>query len=287
MYMEQDRRRQSGNWADRGQDAIQSMVVSGIQGSQGSSRPVRASDEGISLSFDESKQLLAQLQALKDRNAELEAFNATVSHDLCTPITAINGYCQVLRELCRDQLDERSQEFLQGIYQGTMRMKEAIASLLEFSKVTGAAMHREPIDLSEMVQAVGSELKQAAPQSRVGIRVAKGLTTSGDPGLWRSVLDNLIGNAWKHGAATGKTLVEFGRSKRAGKTVYFVRDNGPGFDMALAEQLFLPFRRVAGTEVEGHGIGLATVDRIVRRHGGQVWAESAPGAGATFYFTME
>jgi signal transduction histidine kinase len=166
-------------------------------------------------------------------------------------------------------------------------MKELISSLLEFSRVTHTALRRERIDLSGMAGAVTGDLRLAAPQRAVEIRISKGITGNGDPGLWRSVLDNLIGNAWKFSAGREQTVIEFGRTRKAGRPVYFVRDNGPGFDMALADQLFAPFRRAPETGVEGHGIGLATVDRIVRRHGGQVWAESAPGAGATFYFTME
>ena len=126
-----------------------------------------------------------------------------------------------------------------------------------------------------------------APERSVAFLIAKGITINGDPGLWRCVLDNLIGNAWKHSAGREKTVIAVGRTNLGGRPAYFVRDNGPGFDMALADGLFLPFQRVPGTASEGHGIGLATVDRIVRRNGGRVWAESQPGAGATFYFTME
>lgn len=197
------------------------------------------------------------------------------------------GYCQVLKELCGDQLDANAKEYLQGIYLGTMRMKELIASMLVFSQVTRPPLHRESIDLSEMANLVAQELKLAAPKRRVTLMIAKQITVNGDPGLWRCVLDNLIGNAWKHGAGAEKTVVIFGQTRLAGKTAYFIRDNGPGLGMAQANRLFLPFQRIPGTGVEGHGIGLATVDRIVRRNGGRVWAESAPGAGATFYFTME
>jgi len=242
---------------------------------------------GFPLSFAESRRLLGRVQALTDANGELEAFNATVAHDLCTPLTAINGYCQVLREICRDQLDDTSLEYLQGIYQGTLRMKTLITSLLDFSRVTEAALHRENVDLSAMAQAVVRELTSGAPGRKASIRIAQGITGKGDPGLLRSVLDNLIGNAWKYSALREQAVIEFGRTVLAGKQVYFVRDNGAGFDMALADQLFLPFQRIPGSEVAGHGIGLATVDRIVRRHGGQIWAESKPGRGATFFFTVE
>ena len=241
----------------------------------------------MALSAGEARELHEKLRVLTDANRELEAFNVTVSHDLCTPLTTINGYCQVLKEICRDQLDDSAQEYLQSIYLGTLRMKELVASMLDFSRGTRLAGIREKIDLSATARAVAEELRLSTPPRRVAFRVSPGLTEQGDPGLWRSVLDNLIGNAWKHSAGREDTVVDFGRRQLGGLPVYFVRDNGPGFDMALADRLFLPFQRAPGTKAEGVGIGLATVDRIVRRDGGRVWAESAPGRGATFYFTME
>jgi len=291
MYMETERRRQPQLWMGRRQSAdrskCQAVEAPGMRRSADKELPARGSESGSVLSDSEAQGLLKKLQLLTAQNSELEAFNATVSHDLCTPLTTINGYCQVLRELCSDQLDANAKEYLQGIYEGTLRMKELISSMLEFSRVTQAAPHRETVDLSEMAGRVAQELKSATPKRRTAFRIAKGITGSGDPGLWRSVLDNLIGNAWKHSAGRAKTAIVFGQADLAGRPVYFVRDNGPGFDMAQADRLFLPFQRVPGTGADGHGIGLATVNRIVKRNGGRVWAESAPGAGATFYFTME
>jgi signal transduction histidine kinase len=291
MYLETERRSQPQKWVSRGQASkkvkSQPVEAAGLRRRAEDARQARAPEADLQLSGEETQRLLKKLQVLTDANAELEAFNATVSHDLCTPLTTINGYCQVLTELCRNQLDETSREYLKGIYEGTLRMKVLITSLLDLSRVSHAPMSRERVDLSGMAQAVASELQLAAPQRRVKLRFAKGMTANGDPGLWRSVLDNLIGNAWKYSAAREETVIEFGQTVRAGKPVYFVRDNGPGFDMALADQVFLPFQRVPGTGVEGHGIGLATVDRIVKRHGGRIWAESKPGLGASFYFTME
>jgi signal transduction histidine kinase len=291
MYLETERRRQPQLWLGRSQSAerkkSQVGEAFGMRRSADGEPLARGVDSGASLSELDAQGLLRKLQLLTIQNGELEAFNATVSHDLCTPLTTINGYCQVLRELCGDQLDANAKEYLQGIYEGTLRMKELISSMLEFSRSTQVAATRQSVDLSEMAALVARELKVAAPKRRTTVRIGKGITGHGDPGLWRSVLDNLIGNAWKHSAGREKTAISFGRKDLAGKPVYFVRDNGPGFDMALADRLFLPFQRVPGTGIEGHGIGLATVDRIVKRNGGRVWAESAPGAGATFYFTME
>ena len=289
MYMELERRRAPQKWvsSSRAAEVGKKQRVESAEMQRRLEGAPQAPEAGLTLSYLEARGLLEKLQVLTDANRELEAYNATVSHDLCTPLTAINGYCQVLREICGDQLDENAKDYLQGIYQGTLRMKELISSMLDFSRVTRPAMNSERVDLSEMAQAVAKELRLTAPKRAVTIRIAKGMTDLGDRGLWRSVLDNLIGNAWKHSAGREKTVIAFGRKNLAGRPVYFVRDNGPGFDMALADRLFLPFQRVAGTGVQGHGIGLATVDRIVRRQGGRVWAESAPGAGATFFFTMD
>jgi light-regulated signal transduction histidine kinase (bacteriophytochrome) len=148
-------------------------------------------------------------------------------------------------------------------------------------------MHREQIDLSEMAKKVAAELEQATPENRCSFRISEGITANGDAGLWRIVLDNLIGNAWKYTLNREETIIEFGMTEREGKPVCYIRDNGPGFDMADAEKLFIPFQRLNETAIEGDGIGLATVQRIILRHGGRVWAESGPGMGATFLFTLE
>jgi len=224
---------------------------------------------------------------LEAANIELEAFNYSVSHDLRRPLTAINCTCQVVKQLCGEKLDEQCKGYIQEIYEGTLRMSRLIDTLLDFSRVSRGAIRRETIDLSAMAQAVTEELEQSEPERRVIFRIAQGITNDGDAGLWRIVLDNLIGNAWKYTGKQEEAVIEFGVTEVDGKPACFVRDNGPGFDMAFADKLFLPFQQLPGTNVEGQGIGLATVDRIVRRHGGRVWAESEPGKGATFLFTLE
>ena len=231
--------------------------------------------------------LQARAAELEAANIELEAFNYTVSHDLRKPLTVINGYCQMVKELCGDKLDEQCNGFIREIYEGTLRMNRLIDTLLGFSRVTRVELRRETIDLSAMAKAVAAELQLAEPERRVTFRIAEGITGDGDAGLLRVVLDNLIGNAWKYTGKREEAVIEFGVTEVEGKPACFVRDNGPGFDMAVADKLFMPFQRLPGTDVEGHGIGLATVERIVRRHGGRVWAESEPGKGATFYFTLE
>jgi signal transduction histidine kinase len=172
------------------------------------------------------------------------------------------------------------------MHEGTLRMNRLIDTLLDFSRVKRIAMHPKPVDLSRMAQEVALGLQVAEPARRVTFRIAAGIMADGDENLLRVVLDNLIGNAWKYIGQRDDPLIEFGVTDIAGKPAYFIRDNGPGFEMALTDKLFLPFQQLPGADVEGYGIGLATVDRIVRRHGGKVWAESKPGEGATFFFTL-
>jgi light-regulated signal transduction histidine kinase (bacteriophytochrome) len=219
-------------------------------------------------------------------NIELEAFNYTVSHDLRKPLTVINSYCQMVQELCGNKLDEKSLGYIQEIYEGTLRMNRLIDTLLDFSSVSRVELRHERVYLSKMAEEVALGLKVSEPERRVTFRIAAGITADGDAGLLRVVLENLIGNAWKHSGTQEETVIEFGVTEVAGKPACFVRDNGPGFDMVHADKLFAPFQRLPGTEVEGHGIGLATVERIVKRHGGRVWAEGEPGMGATFYFIL-
>ncbi|GAM11749.1 phytochrome-like protein cph1 [Geobacter sp. OR-1] len=231
--------------------------------------------------------LSAKASDLAAANSELEAFNYTVSHDLRRPLAIIHGYCQVLQGLCSNQLDEQSKEFIREIYDGTLRMNRLITALLTFSRVTRDEMHRKTVDLSVMAKTVAAELEKGDPERRVTFRIAKKISADGDAGLLCIVLENLIGNAWKFTGNRKGTVIEVGMTECDGKPAYFVRDNGPGFDLTDAEKLFAPFHRLHGTEVDGHGIGLATVDRIIRRHGGRVWAESEPGKGAAFMFTLE
>ena len=231
--------------------------------------------------------LAARAAELEAANRELEAFNYTVAHDLRKPLTVVNGYCQTLSEVCGDKLDEECKSYIREAYDGTWRMNRLIDALLNFSRLAHVEPHRETVDLSAMAHEVAAELKRAEPGRPVSFRIAAGIVAVGDAGLLRVVLDNLIGNAWKYTVDRVETVIEFGMTEFEGSPACFVRDNGPGFDMAHADKLFMPFQQLPGTDVEGHGIGLATVERIVSRHGGRVWAESKPGEGATFYFTLE
>ena len=231
--------------------------------------------------------LAARSAVLQEANFELEAFNYTVSHDLCNPLTSINGFSLVLLRICENQIDEESKGYLKGIHQSALRMQRIIVSLLDFSRAAHVGICREAMDLSEMAKAAVAQLKLSAPESRVVFRISEGITCTGDAGLCRIAMDNLLDNSWKYSGGRAGTVIEFGTTELGGKPVYFVCDNGPGFDLAQAGKLFSPFQRIPGMAARGHGIGLATVKRIVKRHGGRVWAESSPGEGATFFFTLE
>lgn len=232
-------------------------------------------------------ELAARAAELEAANRELEAFNFTVAHDLRKPLTTVNGYCEVIREQCGDKLDEQCKSYLQEAYDGTWRMNRLIDTLLNFSRLSHVELRRETVDLSAMAQALAAELKLAEPARRATFRITEGISVTGDASLLHIVLENLLGNAWKYTGKREEAVIEFGMTEIDGRPACFVRDNGPGFAAADAEKIFIPFQRLPGVEeYRGFGIGLATVDRIIRRHGGKVWAEGEPGNGATFYFTL-
>jgi PAS domain S-box-containing protein len=231
--------------------------------------------------------LLVRAFDLEAANSDLEAFNYTVSHDLRKPLTIINGYCQAILELFGENLNPQCREYLHEIYDWTLRMNKLIDALLNFSHLSHCELYMEMVDLSMMAKSVAEELQQAETGRRVTFRIAEGLKAKGDANLLRVVLENLLGNAWKYSGNQYEAVIEFGRTEVEGKPAWFVRDNGAGFDMGYAENLFIPFQRLPGSdEFKGHGIGLATVERIIKRHGGRVWAEGAVGKGATIYFTL-
>lgn len=230
--------------------------------------------------------LTARAAELEAANTELEAFNYSVSHDLRGPLTIVAGFCDVIEGVYGNQLPGECRDYIREIHDGAMCMNRIIDTLLTFSSVKRVEIHHKKLSLSKVAKDVAKGLQVAAPERRVTFRSAAGITAKGDAELLRLVLDNLIGNAWKYCGKQEKAVIEFGVTEVDGQPAYFVRDNGPGFDMAFAAKLFLPFQRLPGTKAAGHGIGLATVDRIISRHGGKVWAESKPNEGATFYFTL-
>jgi light-regulated signal transduction histidine kinase (bacteriophytochrome) len=222
---------------------------------------------------------------LERKNKELEAFSYSVSHDLRAPLRTIDGFSKAVLDDWGDQLDPKANDDLRRVRAAAQRMGELIDDLLELSRVGRAELKRGRTSLSEIAQSVAGELRMADPGREVEIEVRAALTADADKRLMRVVLENLIGNSWKFTGKVTGAKIEFG-SDREG-IVYFVRDNGAGFDMTYAEKLFRPFQRLHGSaDFSGTGIGLATVHRIVERHGGRVWAEGTVGVGATFYFTV-
>jgi signal transduction histidine kinase/GAF domain-containing protein len=232
----------------------------------------------------ELRQRSADLEA---SNRELEAFSYSVSHDLRAPLRSIAGFSNVLYEDYADKLDEEGKQYLKKIEASSDLMGQLMDDLLKLSRVTRSELNIEKFNLSEMAHEVVRELVKNEPSRKVKVTIASDLNVQGDKNLLNLVLQNLLGNAWKYSSKTTKPRIEMGTIKHNGKQAYFVRDNGVGFDMAYANKLFQPFQRLhKATEFAGTGIGLATVQRIVRRHGGEVWAESRVGEGATFYFTL-
>jgi PAS domain S-box-containing protein len=231
--------------------------------------------------------LAARAAELEAANLELEAFNYSVAHDLRQPLNVIGGYSQAIKELCGDNLDEQCKGYLQGSYESTLRMNRLIEALLNFSRMGHVEPQQDLIDLCALAREVVLIQKQSEPERKVDFRIAEGIAANGDENLMRVVLENLLGNAWKYTDMREETVIELGATDIDGNTVFFVRDNGNGFNMADADKLFAPFQRLPGAEKSrGFGIGLATVERIIRRHGGRIWAEGEPGRGATFYFTL-
>jgi len=226
---------------------------------------------------------------LKHANAELEAFSYSVSHDLRAPLRAIDGFSNILMELHGPSLDENGRHYLGRICKGAGRMGELIDDLLNLSKLNRVELKPVRVDLGPIARTVVEEHRKLDPDRHVEVLIGDGLSATGDPGLLRIVLENLVGNSWKFTRATPEARIEVGcRRSDFRRPVFFVRDNGAGFDMAYADKLFGAFQRLHHeSEFEGTGIGLATVARIIHRHGGKIWAEGAPGRGATFSFTLK
>ena len=224
---------------------------------------------------------------LEATNKEQEAFNHTVAHDLRQPLNALNSYCQVIDKLCGDQLQEECKGYVRDAYNVTLRMNSLIEALLNFSNAGIVDPRREMVDLSLLAQEVSLSLKMTELERQVDFRITEGIVANCDAILLRAVLDNLLGNAYKFTGMREKAVIEFGARDIDGMLTYFVKDNGAGFDMTDADKIFTPFQRLPDAEkCRGFGIGLATVERIIRRHGGKVWAEGDPGKGACFYFTL-
>jgi DNA-binding response OmpR family regulator len=223
--------------------------------------------------------------ALERKNKELEAFSYSVSHDLRAPLRAIDGFSQALIEDYPEKIDPTGQNYLKRIRGAAQRMGELIDDMLQLSQVSRAELRAQPIDLSSLAHEIAAGL--SAGGRKVEVRIEDGLTANADRRLMKIVMENLLGNAWKFTGKAAHPHVEIGRTPASQGNAFYVRDNGAGFDMALADKMFQPFRRLhSEAEFPGTGVGLATIQRVIDRHGGRVWAEGKVGAGATFFFTL-
>ena len=234
------------------------------------------------------QQLEISNENLVSMNHELEAFSYTVSHDLRNPINIIAGFSQILMYEHDPQLDEEAMELLNNILQSTFSMVRLIDDLLQFSRSGRAVISSESFDFSEMARNVMNEVMKRDPEHQVKFYIQEGLLLHADPNLMRVVLDNLLGNAWKYSFKVSSPEIILGKAEgTSGEHIFFVKDNGAGFDMAKADGLFNPFQRLhTNAEFQGTGVGLATVRRIIEKHGGRIWAESELYKGASFYFSI-
>ncbi|HMN01868.1 MAG TPA: ATP-binding protein [Geobacter anodireducens] len=252
-------------------------------------RRLRASEETLTaLNADLEERVHQRTADLEVMNRELESFSYSVSHDLRAPLRHLAGFSEALLEDYADRLDGNGRHCLERINGASRRLSQMIDAMLELSRLSRGQVQRERIDLGAMARDILDELRGAEPQRRVTVKIHDAMKAEGDARLVRVVMENLVGNAWKYSRTRrDEALIEVGTRREEEGPVHYVRDNGVGFDMTYADRLFAPFQRLhREEEFEGTGVGLATVQRIVHRHGGRVWAEATPGEGATFFFTL-
>jgi signal transduction histidine kinase len=272
-------------------EETQRAVLNILDDFEAEKNKVEEINQQLEREIEERERVEAQIKGVNTEllaaNKELEAFSYSVSHDLRAPLRGIDGFTLALLEDYADKLDDGGKDYLRRVRAATQRMGTLIDDLLNLSRVTRSEMSRERTDLGAIARTIASELQRAQPERKAEFRIDEDLIAFVDSHLIRIVLENLLGNAWKFTSKRDSCLIEFGRTRCDGKLTYYVKDDGAGFDPAYASRLFGAFQRLHDKkEFPGTGVGLATVQRIVHRHGGEIWAESAVEKGATFYFTI-
>jgi len=271
-----------------GRDIDASVTISPIHDSRGNVIGASKVARDISDRKRAEAAVARAKEATEAANRELEAFSYSVAHDLRAPLRGIDGFSQALLEDYSGKLDEEGQRYLRQVRESAQHMAQLIESLLSLARISRGDLRRERVDLSELARVTAERLRASQPSRDVAFLIGKQLTATGDPRLLGIVLENLLGNAWKFTRDQPKACIEFARRREDWQSVFLVRDNGAGFDMAFASKLFGVFQRLhTSEEFEGTGIGLATVQRIIGRHGGRIWAEGKVAGGATFYFTLD
>jgi light-regulated signal transduction histidine kinase (bacteriophytochrome) len=243
--------------------------------------------EKVMLAHEELEQKVAERTlSLQSALREQESFSYSVSHDLRAPLRHINGYLAILLHDYGNLLPSEAHGLIGRSRTASNRMGKLIDDLLELSRISRAKLEKKTVNLSQVATSICDALQDEEPDRKVEFRISRGLTARGDKSLLMQMMVNLLGNAWKYSATNPSPRIEFGKEVVAGQEIFYVKDNGVGFDMAFSDKLFGAFQRLHGSEFEGTGIGLATVKSIVDRHRGKIWAESKPGEGATFYFSL-
>lgn len=264
-------------------EQILDLLVSSYEQAVQANEELKQRDQVISAMNADLKHHATELEAV---NKELEAFSRSVSHDLRSPLAAVNGFTALLQKNYGDRLDRRGQDYLRHVHNAARRMSQLIDDMLYLSRVTRSDLQIKETDLSTLAVEIATDLRDSQPGRFVEFKAGPA-TAQCDPRLMRVALENLLGNAWKFTGKREHARIECGLTERDGELAYFVRDNGAGFDMAYANKLFSPFQRLhSENEFPGTGIGLATVERVVQRHGGRIWVEAEADKGATFYFTL-
>jgi light-regulated signal transduction histidine kinase (bacteriophytochrome) len=257
----------------RGRDALAALIQS--------------RNEVRRINSDLERRVTERTRQLEAANRELEAFAYAVSHDLRAPLRSMSGFSQILQEHAPAGLDEKSRHYLQRIHDASLRMASLIDDLLKLSRIGRSELTARPISLSQIAAEAAAAIRERHPTREVQLEITPGMEVSADPRLLRIALENLLSNAWKYTSRSAHARVSVGTQGGDSGPVYFVRDNGVGFDMKYVDKLFVPFQRLhPESEFPGSGIGLVTVQRIVARHGGRIWADAKPDEGATFYFTI-